>query len=117
MASRVKHVLIVDDYPDALEISVIYLQASGYHVSTSADGRTTVARTEQLPDGIVLDLELPGISGFVAARRLRNSSFTQDIPRSDGATTDRAAQVDRTAPSALLRHKSAAAGRVDQRRS
>jgi CheY-like chemotaxis protein len=33
-----------------------------------------------LPDLIVLDLELPGISGFEAARRLRSNPLTQDIP-------------------------------------
>jgi len=81
MAPRAKHVLIVDDYQDALDIWVIYLKAIGYRVSTAVDGATAIAKAEQLlPDLIVLDLELPGISGFEAARRLRSNPLTHDIP-------------------------------------
>lgn len=81
MAPRALHVLIVDDYPDALDIWAICLKAIGYRVSTAADGATAIAMAEQLlPDVIVLDLELPGISGYEAARRLRGNPITQDIP-------------------------------------
>ena len=81
MTRHERHILIVDDYPDALEIWALYLRAVGYRVSTAADGHTAVAKAEQLsPDLIVLDLELPGISGFEAARRLRRNPTTQDIP-------------------------------------
>ena len=81
MAAHGKHILIVDDYPDALEIWVIYLTSFGYRVSTAADGQTAIALAERLlPDLIVLDLELPGISGWDAARRLRRNPRTEDIP-------------------------------------
>jgi CheY-like chemotaxis protein len=75
------HILIVDDYPDSLDIWAIYLQSSGYRVSTAIDGVSAVAKAhELLPDLIVLDLELPGISGFEAARLLRAAPETADIP-------------------------------------
>ena len=81
MTKRGRHILVVDDYPDALDIWALYLRSVGYEVSTAADGMTAVARAEQLlPDLIVLDLELPGISGFEAARRLRRNRSTHDIP-------------------------------------
>ena len=81
MSVRGRHILIVDDYPDAIEIGAIYLRALGYEVSTAMDGASAVAQAEQLlPDLIVLDLELPGISGFEAARRLRRNPATHDIP-------------------------------------
>lgn len=81
MMTNGKHILIVDDYPDALDIWTLYLRALGYQVSTAADGASAIAQAEQLlPDLIVLDLELPGISGFEAARRLRRNPATQDIP-------------------------------------
>ena len=81
MAKHERHILIVDDYPDALEIWTLYLRSLGYRVSTAADGHAAVSQAEQsLPDLIVLDLELPGISGFEAARRLRRNPATQDIP-------------------------------------
>jgi len=76
-----RHILIVDDYQDALDIWALYLGSLGYRVSTAADGKIAVAQAEHLlPDLIVLDLELPGISGFEAARRLRRNPITQDIP-------------------------------------
>ena len=76
-----RHILIVDDYPDAIDIWTIQLRAFGYQVSSAGDGVSAIAQAEQLlPDLIVLDLELPGISGFEAARRLRRNPATHDIP-------------------------------------
>jgi CheY-like chemotaxis protein len=76
-----KHILIVDDYVDALDIWGIYLTAAGYRVSTAADGASAIATARQLlPDLVVLDLELPGISGFEVARTLRADPETADIP-------------------------------------
>lgn len=75
------HILIVDDYADALEIWAIYLQGAGYRVSTAVDGASAIAKARQLlPDLVVLDLELPGISGLEAARTLRADPETADIP-------------------------------------
>jgi CheY-like chemotaxis protein len=81
MTKLEKHILVVDDYPDALDIWTLYLRALGYEVSTAVDGAGAIAQAEQsLPDLIVLDLEMPGISGFEAAKRLRRNPATQDIP-------------------------------------
>lgn len=75
------HILIVDDYADALDIWAIYLTSAGYRVSTAIDGASAIAKARQLlPDLIVLDLELPGISGFEAARTLRAGPDTANIP-------------------------------------
>jgi len=74
-------ILIVDDYPDALEIWGLYLRSHGYEVITADDGLDAVDLAHQhLPDVIVLDLELPGITGFEAAIRLRAAVDTADIP-------------------------------------
>lgn len=76
-----KHILIVDDYPDALDIWAIYLRSMGYRVSTAADGVGAIEQARMLhPDLIVLDLELPGISGFDAAKWLRAHAETRDVP-------------------------------------
>ena len=74
-------ILLVDDYPDALEIWGLYLRSLGYDVVTAANGLDAVdlAHREH-PDVIVLDLELPGITGFEAAVRLRESADTNSIP-------------------------------------
>ena len=76
-----KHILIVDDYADVLDIWALYLGALGYRVSTAADGAAAIAQAERLlPDVILLDLELPSVSGFDVARRLRANPETQFIP-------------------------------------
>lgn len=76
-----KRILIVDDYPDALEIWGLYLRSRGYDVVTAEDGLEALDKVRDThPDIIVLDLELPGITGFEAAVRLRHSPDTQQIP-------------------------------------
>ena len=76
-----KRILLVDDYPDALEIWGLYLRVQGYTVDTAEDGLAAVEQATRLvPDLIILDLELPGITGFEAARRLRHSHRTHHIP-------------------------------------
>lgn len=76
-----KRILLVDDYPDALEIWGLYLRSLDYDVITADDGLTAVAKARaDAPDIVVLDLELPGITGFEAARRLRRDPDTMAIP-------------------------------------
>jgi two-component system cell cycle response regulator DivK len=76
-----KRILLVDDYPDALEIWELYLGSLGYDVVTADDGPKALDRAHaQRPDVIVLDLELPGITGFEVARRLRGAAETAAIP-------------------------------------
>lgn len=76
-----KRVLLVDDYPDALEIWSLYLRAMGYEVDTADDGVKAVEQAHNSPpDVIVLDLELPGITGFEAAVQLRQAADTREIP-------------------------------------
>ena len=91
-----KHILIVDDYPDALDIWAIYLRAMGYEVSTACDGAEALAQAERLcPDVIVLDLELPRISGFDVARRLRANPETAHIPLIAATGYSHVTQLDR----------------------
>jgi CheY-like chemotaxis protein len=74
-------ILIVDDYPDALDVWDLYLRASGFEVLRAEDGPTALrCATEQLPDLVVMDLELPGLSGCEVARALRDGQGTRHIP-------------------------------------
>jgi CheY-like chemotaxis protein len=94
--TRGKHILIVDDYPDALDIWTIYLQAMGYRVSTASDGAEAIEKAQRLhPDLVVLDLELPRVSGYEAAAQLRSDPDTEHIPliAATGFSHDR--QLDR----------------------
>lgn len=74
-------ILIVDDYIDALEAWRLFLRAAGFEVHTAADGVSALAEAvEHLPDLIVMDLELPKMSGLDVARALRARDDTRDIP-------------------------------------
>ena len=91
-----KHILIVDDYPDALDIWALYLGSLGYRVSTAGDGESAIAQAERLlPDLIVLDLELPRLSGFEVAEHLRANPDTQLIPLIAATGYSHEKQLDR----------------------
>jgi two-component system, cell cycle response regulator DivK len=91
-----RHILIVDDYPDAVDIWAFYLQSMGYRVSTARDGAEAIAQAERLlPDLIVLDLELPCVSGFDVAKRLRANPDTQFIPLIAATGYSHPQQLDR----------------------
>jgi CheY-like chemotaxis protein len=81
MPNYAARILLVDDYPDALETWGLYLRTCGFDVITAANGKEAIeAALAERPDLIVMDLELPGISGFEAARRLRGMEATSAIP-------------------------------------
>jgi len=95
MSAR-QHILIVDDYPDALDIWALYLRSLGYRVSTASDGAAAIAQAESLlPDLIVLDLELPLVSGFDVARHLRANPDTSSIPLIAATGYSHSFQLDR----------------------
>jgi CheY-like chemotaxis protein len=74
-------ILIVDDYVDALEAWRLFLRAAGFEVRTAADGVTALEDALQNPpDLIVMDLELPRMSGLDVARALRQREETRNIP-------------------------------------
>ena len=74
-------ILVVDDYADALDVWRLYLGVEGFAVLTAADGHEALARaTAEVPDLVVMDLKLPGLSGFDVARRLRGQPATRHIP-------------------------------------
>jgi DNA-binding response OmpR family regulator len=74
-------VLIVDDYPDALDVWEMYLSAEGFRVLTAGTGLEALATASAgNPDLIVLDLDLPDLSGFEVACELRARAATRHIP-------------------------------------
>ncbi len=76
-----KHlVLVVDDEPDITALVAYHLAKEGYRVSTAASGPEALrAVTEQRPDLVVLDLMLPGQSGYEVLEELRRKEDTRDI--------------------------------------
>ncbi len=68
-------ILVVDDEVQILRALRRALDARGYDVVTAADGEEALDEVERsMPDLVVLDLNLPGISGFEVCRRIRGWS-------------------------------------------
>jgi two-component system, cell cycle response regulator DivK len=76
-----KRILIVEDTEDNRRILRDLLTAAGYDIVEATDGGRGVeaARTE-LPDLILMDIQLPVIDGYEAARRLKADPATRHIP-------------------------------------
>ncbi len=76
-----KRLLIVDDEPNLLRAVAGTLRAEGYEVQTARSGAEALARVlESIPDLIVSDIRMPGMSGYALARQLRSSPQTDLIP-------------------------------------
>ena len=74
-------VLIVEDHPLNRELTEAILERAGYEVQGAEDGETALASVAaRRPDVILLDVELPGISGLEVARRLKGDPATRTIP-------------------------------------
>lgn len=70
-------VLVIEDEPDLLEALVQALREAGYAVDDAADGRDGLFKAAVTDyDAIVLDLMLPGMSGWDLLRELRKSKST-----------------------------------------
>jgi CheY-like chemotaxis protein len=67
-----RRVLVVDDNQDAAESLALLLQIWGHEVWTAYDGPSTLALVaEYRPDIVLLDIGLPGMSGYEVVKRLR----------------------------------------------
>jgi len=65
-------ILVVDDEPHIVEVVRAYLEREGHHVDTAGDGdRALELATSAEPDLVVLDVMLPGRSGFDVLRTMR----------------------------------------------
>ncbi|HEX6643130.1 MAG TPA: response regulator transcription factor [Gemmatimonadales bacterium] len=73
-------ILVVDDEPDITALVAYHLAKAGYRVSTAPTGPEALrAAREQRPDVVVLDLMLPGMSGFEVLHELRRMGETRDV--------------------------------------
>jgi len=73
-------ILVVDDEPDITALVAYHLAKAGYRVSTAANGPDALrAAREERPDLVVLDLMLPGISGYDVLAELRRLDETRDV--------------------------------------
>lgn len=73
---RSKRLLLVDDNRDAVSSFAMLLDLIGYEVHTAFDGLTAVEMADTLrPDVVLLDIGLPRLNGYEAARRIREQPW------------------------------------------
>jgi two-component system phosphate regulon response regulator PhoB len=76
-----KNILIVEDEPAIRDMVAFALRKAGMEPSHAADARAAQTMiVERVPDLILLDWMLPGMSGLDLARRLRKEELTRDVP-------------------------------------
>ena len=72
---------VVEDNFGSRKLLTVFLGKSGYDIAEAANGIEALDRAhETQPDLIILDLELPGISGDEVTRRLKADASTSHIP-------------------------------------
>jgi len=75
-----QRVLVVDDERDITALVAYHLAKAGYRVTTASTGLAALQAVEaQVPDLVVLDLMLPGRSGFEVLEELRRREETRDV--------------------------------------
>ncbi len=76
-----KHILIIEDEQPIREMIGFALESTGFKIHEAADARQAQTQiADGLPDLILLDWMLPGISGIDYARRLKKEELTREIP-------------------------------------
>ena len=76
-----RRILVADDSDDNRALCAELLAFYGFQVVTAADGQEAIAQARQLrPDLILLDLAMPILSGWEAARQLRADPTLRGVP-------------------------------------
>jgi signal transduction histidine kinase len=80
MTDKKPTILCVDDEPKNLELLEALLAPRGYDVAMAASGGEALAKAASGPDLILLDIMMPGVSGYDVLKRLRADEKTRLIP-------------------------------------
>jgi len=79
-AVATQRVLVVDDEPDITGLVAYHLAKAGYRVITAGNGTEALKSVrEERPDLVVLDLMLPGLSGYDVLAELRRREATREV--------------------------------------
>jgi DNA-binding response OmpR family regulator len=66
-------ILVVDDNHDNVEILRAFLESRGYRVAEAPDGKTALAKLEEVqPALVLLDVMMPGMDGWQVCRTIKN---------------------------------------------
>ncbi len=80
-----KHILLVDDSPTVIEAAYDELDEQGYMVDVAYNGKLAVKlmaeyAADELPDLIVMDIEMPQMRGDEAAKIIRDNPAWKHVP-------------------------------------
>ena len=76
-----KHIIVIEDEKDILDVLEYNLKREGFRVSTSSDGKMGLKMVRQdKPDLVLLDIMLPEIDGLEICRNLKSEPSTSAIP-------------------------------------
>ncbi|MDP3536769.1 response regulator [Halomonas sp. M1] len=74
-------VLVVDDEPNIVLSLEFLMEQAGFEVVTAEDGEQALEQVNSAsPDLLLLDISLPGMSGFDVLERLRGQEATAQLP-------------------------------------
>ena len=80
-SAQVKTILVAEDDPDIRELVTTRLTLAGYRTSFAADGATALQSIiHSRPSAVVLDINMPNLSGFDVLQRLRREPSLGRIP-------------------------------------
>ena len=89
-----KNIFLVEDNPVNRRLAVFLLRSQGYQVREASTAKEAVEMLNaEIPDLIVMDIQLPGMDGLEVTRKLKEHPATADIPVI--AVTSYAMQGDR----------------------
>ena len=75
------HVLLIEDEPNIIEAIRFILSREGWRVDTHSNGEDAVSIVrEKTPDVVILDVMLPGRSGYDILREMRDDPAMTDLP-------------------------------------
>jgi len=78
-----KHILIVDDVEDNIQLAMNILKEDGYQFSFATNGEQALSLVQQSPgkfDLILLDIMMPGIDGYEVCKTIKSKSNSGEIP-------------------------------------
>lgn len=77
---RVRRILVADDFPQSAETLAQLLRQEGYDVQIAQDGLEAFKTAERCrPDVVVLDLAMPEMNGYDAARKIREEPWGKHV--------------------------------------